>query len=84
MWRAKKKLSPMDSISTYKNQVNWTQFICTKTESDELDFWAYVDTLSTSATGKIGNSSTIYLIYNLKIESTGLELLEMKYVWNVT
>ena len=76
---AEKKSSPMDSISMYKNRVHWTRFICTKTESSELDFCTYMDTLSTSATGKIGNSSTIYSIYNPKIESTGLELLETKY-----
>ena len=68
----------VDSISMYKNRVYRTRFLCTKTESNELDFCAYVDTLSNSATGKIGNSSTIYLIYNPKIESTGLELLKMK------
>ena len=65
------------------NRVQRTQFLCTKTEFNELDFWAYVDTLFTSAAGKIGNSSTIYSIYNPKIESTGLELLETKYVWNI-
>ena len=64
----------------YKNRVHWTWFLCTKTKSSELDFWAYVDTLSISATGKIGNSSTVYSIYNPKIESSRLELLETKYV----
>ena len=44
---------------------------------------AHTPTLSTLATGKIGNSSTIYSIYNPKIESTGLELLETKFVWNI-
>ena len=43
----------------------------------------HTPTLSTSATGKIGNSSTIYSIYNPKIESTGLKLLETKFVWNI-
>ena len=64
----------------YKNRVHWTWFLCTKTKSSELDFWAYVDTLFISATGKIGNSSTVYSIYNPKIESSRLELLETKYV----
>ena len=38
-WRAKKKLSPMDSISMYKNRVHWSRFLCTKTESIGLGFY---------------------------------------------
>ena len=74
------KPSSEDSIFMYKNRVHRTRFLCTKTESSELNFWVYVDTLSTSVASKIGNSSTIYSIYNPKIKSSGLELLETKYV----
>ena len=37
--RREKKSSPMDSISIYKNRVHWTRFVCTKTESNELDLY---------------------------------------------
>ena len=43
------KPSPVDSISMNKNRVQQTRFPCTKTESNELDFQAYVDNLSSSA-----------------------------------
>ena len=33
-----KKSSPMDSISMYKNQVQWTWFIYKKTKFTKLDF----------------------------------------------
>ena len=80
LWDETSKSSPVDSISMNKNRVHRTRFLCTKTKFNELDFWAYMDTLSTSTADKIGNSSTIYSIYNLEIESSGLELLETKYV----
>ena len=38
-WRAKKKLSLMDSISMYKNWAHWSRFLCTKTESIGLGFY---------------------------------------------
>ena len=64
----------------YKNRVCWTQYLCMKTEFNKLDFWAYVDTLSNSDTGKIRNLSSSDLIYNPKIDQSRLELLNRKYV----
>ena len=59
------------------NQVLWTRFPLNQTESNELDFCAYVDQMSTSTMRK---SSMLYSIYNFKIESFGLELLDVKLV----
>ena len=50
----------MDLISFKPNRVQWTWFSLNQTESNELNFWAYVDTLSTSAVGKIAKST--YLV----------------------
>ena len=38
-----RKSSPWDLISMYRNRVHWTRFPCVETESNELDFQAYVD-----------------------------------------
>ena len=38
-WRAEKKSSPMDSISTYKNRVYWIHFLCIKTKFVGLGFF---------------------------------------------
>ena len=51
------------------NRVLWTQFPLNQIESNKLDFWVNVDTLSTLATGKMEKSSTMYSIYNPKIDS---------------
>jgi len=51
-----------------------------QTKSKELDFCAYVDQMSTSSIATMGKSSILYSIYNFKIESFGLELLDIKLV----
>ena len=65
------------------NRVQRTRFSLNQTESNELDFWAYVDSLSTLAADAMGKSSTIYLIYYPKIESFGLELLDTQILSNL-
>ena len=54
------------------NQVLWTRFPLNQTESNELDFRAYVDTLSTSTAGKMGKSKRL-----CGISLVGFALLEM-------
>ena len=75
-WDETSKLSPLDSISMNKNQVQRTRFLCIKTKFNELDFLLTWTICPTQLLAK-------YSIYNLEIESFELELLETKYVWNV-
>ena len=69
-------MSSMDLISMYKNQVQWTRFLCIKTKFNELDFLLTWTLCPPQLLVK-------YSIYNLETKSFELELLETKYVWNV-
>ena len=79
----KTKSSSLGSISFIPNQVLWARFPLYQTESFGLDLQAYVDSLSTSAAGAMGKSSAIYSIYNPKIKSNTLDLLDTKIVSNL-
>ena len=82
--RSTVKSSPTELILTYKNRVRWTQFSYIETEFNRLDFWADVDILSNSDTGKITKSNSSHSIYNPKIHHFRLELLDRKNVWNIS
>ena len=53
-----------------------TRFPLNQIKSNKLDFWAYMNTLSTSAASKMGKLSIIYSIYNSKIESFDLSFFD--------
>ena len=75
-WDETSKSSPLDSISMNKNRVQMTRFLCIKTEFNELDFLLTWTLCLLQLLAK-------YSIYNPEIESSELEFLETKYIWNV-
>ena len=58
-------------------------FSKSKIESIGLDLHAYVDSLSISNAAAMRKLSKLYSIYNSKIESIGLELLDTKIISEV-
>ena len=93
-WFLLRKASPLDSISIGKKQLLWAWVLWIKNEYIVHDFNEQKTTPLDSIFGLRGHfvqfscwrkrkSSTIYSIYNPKIESSGLDLLETKLVSNL-
>ena len=78
------------------NRVQWTQFPLNQTESNELGFWAFKPSPMNLVSwltwtlwppqllAKQETRVQYTRFYNPKIDSSDLELLETKYVWNVS
>ena len=75
-WDETSKSSPLNLISMNENQVHWTRFVYIETKFNELDFYVYKPSSMNSV------SYFVHLSY-WEIESSGLELLDWKFVWNV-